>query len=99
MNRTHHNGDLRLENVNEHVELVGWVAKKRNFGQLVFIDLRDRSGICQLIFDESMSEALKDVRNEYVLYVSGRRRSLLVQQERVYVRYGAYGDANNVARG
>lgn len=71
MNRTHHNGDLRLENVNEHVELVGWIAKKRNFGQLVFIDLRDRSGICQLVFDESMSEALKDVRNEYVLSVSG----------------------------
>lgn len=71
MNRTHHNGSLRLENVNEHVELVGWVAKKRNFGQLVFIDLRDRSGICQLVFDESMSEALKDVRNEYVLSVSG----------------------------
>lgn len=71
MNRTHHSGDLRLENVNEHVELVGWVAKKRNFGQLVFIDLRDRSGICQLVFDESMSEALKDVRNEYVLSVSG----------------------------
>ncbi|CDD50017.1 aspartate--tRNA ligase [Firmicutes bacterium CAG:308] len=71
MNRTHHNGDLRLQNVNEHVELVGWVAKKRNFGQLVFIDLRDRSGICQLVFDESMSEALKDVRNEYVLSVSG----------------------------
>lgn len=71
MNRTHHNGDLRLENVNEHVELVGWVAKKRNFGQLVFIDLRDRSGICQLVFDESMSEVLKDVRNEYVLSVSG----------------------------
>ena len=71
MNRTYHNGDLRLENVNEHVELVGWVAKKRNFGQLVFIDLRDRSGICQLVFDESMSEALKDVRNEYVLSVSG----------------------------
>ena len=71
MNRTHHNGELRLENVNEHVELVGWVAKKRNFGQLVFIDLRDRSGICQLVFDESMSESLKDVRNEYVLSVSG----------------------------
>lgn len=71
MNRTHHNGDLRLVNVNEHVELVGWVAKKRNFGQLVFIDLRDRSGICQLVFDESMSEALKDIRNEYVLSVSG----------------------------
>ena len=46
-------------------------CQKRNFGQLVFIDLRDRSGICQLVFDESMSEALKDVRNEYVLSVSG----------------------------
>lgn len=71
MNRTHHNGELRLANVNEHVELVGWVAKKRNFGQLVFIDLRDRSGICQLVFDESMSESLKEVRNEYVLSVKG----------------------------
>ncbi|MCI7802218.1 MAG: aspartate--tRNA ligase [Erysipelotrichaceae bacterium] len=71
MKRTHNNGDLRLSNVNEHVDLIGWVSKKRNFGQLVFIDLRDRSGICQLVFDETMKESLKEVRNEYLLNVSG----------------------------
>lgn len=71
MKRTHNNGDLRLSNVNEHVDLIGWVSKKRNLGQLVFIDLRDRSGICQLVFDETMKESLKEVRNEYLLNVSG----------------------------
>lgn len=71
MERTHHNGDLRLENVGQNVELVGWVAKKRNFGQLVFIDLRDRSGIVQLVFDESFAEQTKGIRNEYVIHVSG----------------------------
>lgn len=70
MKRTHNNGDLRLSNVNEHVDLIGWVSKKRNLGQLVFIDLRDRSGICQLVFDETMKESLKEVRNEYLLNVS-----------------------------
>lgn len=71
MIRTHYNGNLRIEDVNTHVELVGWVAKKRNFGQLVFIDLRDRTGICQLVFDESMKESLKDIRNEYLIKASG----------------------------
>ena len=55
MLRTIENGKLRLEHVGQSVELVGWVAKKRNFGQLVFIDLRDRTGICQLVFDESFT--------------------------------------------
>lgn len=71
MKRTHSNGELRLSHVGQHVDLVGWVSKKRNFGQLNFIDLRDRSGICQLLFDETFSETLKNVRNEYVLSVSG----------------------------
>ncbi|MBQ0066386.1 MAG: aspartate--tRNA ligase [Firmicutes bacterium] len=71
MERTHSNGTLRLEHVGQHVELVGWVAKKRNFGQLVFIDLRDRTGICQLVFNESFSEKVKEVRNEYVIHASG----------------------------
>ncbi len=71
MKRTHRNGELRIEHVGQHVDLIGWVAKKRNLGQLVFIDLRDRSGICQLIFDESMKDQLKEVRNEYLLSVSG----------------------------
>ena len=71
MERTHHNGTLNLSNVNEHVCLVGWVAKRRNLGSLVFMDLRDRSGIVQLVFDETIEEQVKDVRNEYVLQVEG----------------------------
>ena len=71
MLRTIENGKLRIEHVNQSVELVGWVAKKRNFGQLVFIDLRDRTGICQLVFDESFADQTKDIRNEYVIHVKG----------------------------
>lgn len=71
MNRSHHNGTLRLANEGQEVELLGWVAKKRNFGAMNFIDLRDRSGLVQLVFDESFNERLKDVRQEYVLSVKG----------------------------
>ncbi|MCI8541473.1 MAG: Asp-tRNA(Asn)/Glu-tRNA(Gln) amidotransferase GatCAB subunit C, partial [Erysipelotrichaceae bacterium] len=71
MMRTHHNGELRMANVGEQVQLVGWVNKRRNFGALVFIDLRDRSGICQLVFDEEMAKAIVEVRNEYVLAIAG----------------------------
>ncbi len=71
MKRTHNNGELRIEHVNQAVTLVGWVAKRRNFGSLVFIDLRDREGITQLVFDEKLTEAITEVRNEYVLSVTG----------------------------
>lgn len=71
MKRTDHNGTLRKEDAGRTVTLVGWVAKRRNFGSLVFIDLRDRSGICQIVFDETISEAVKDVRSEYILQVTG----------------------------
>ena len=71
MNRTHNNGELRLENVGQTVELKGWVAKKRNLGALVFIDLRDRYGITQIIINEEMENISKDIKNEYVLYVKG----------------------------
>ncbi|MCF0109388.1 MAG: Asp-tRNA(Asn)/Glu-tRNA(Gln) amidotransferase GatCAB subunit C, partial [Erysipelotrichaceae bacterium] len=71
MKRTHHNGTLSLANVNEKVTIVGWVQKRRNLGSLVFIDLRDRSGIVQVVFDETMEEKVREVRNEYILQVTG----------------------------
>ena len=71
MYRTHNNGELRLQDVNSEVTLCGWVAKRRNFGALVFIDLRDRYGITQLVFNEDIATQISDVRNECVLQVKG----------------------------
>ncbi len=76
MNRTHNNNELRLNHVNQTVELKGWVAKTRNLGGLIFIDLRDRYGITQIVVnpkevDAKIYEIAEKVRNEYVLYVKG----------------------------
>ena len=71
MNRTHTDGELRVSDAGKEVTLIGWVAKRRNFGALVFIDLRDRTGITQLVFDEQLSDAIRDVRNEYILEAKG----------------------------
>lgn len=72
--RTHNNGELRINNVGEQVVLAGWVAKKRNLGGLLFIDLRDRQGITQVVCkpgNENYS-ILESVRNEYVIKVVGK---------------------------
>ena len=58
MYRTHNNGELRLQDVNSEVTLCGWVSKRRNFGALVFIDLRDRYGITQLVFNKEKTKIL-----------------------------------------
>ena len=71
MNRDHTCGELRKSDAGKHVKLAGWVAKRRNLGSIVFIDLRDRYGITQITFDESHSDLVKDVRNEYVIEVEG----------------------------
>lgn len=71
MNRTHHNNALRLSDAGKHVTLIGWVAKRRNFGSLVFIDLRDREGITQLVCGEELTEACASIRNEYIVEASG----------------------------
>ncbi len=71
MKRTHVNGQLRLSDVGKKVTLIGWVAKRRNLGSLVFIDLRDRTGITQILVDEKLTEQVKNVRNEYILSVTG----------------------------
>ena len=71
MYRDHTCGQLRKEDVNKRVKLCGWVAKRRNLGSIVFIDLRDRYGITQITFDEAHSDLTKDIRNEYVIEVEG----------------------------
>lgn len=71
MERTAHNGDLREADAGRKVVIVGWVARRRNLGSLVFMDLRDRSGIVQVVFDETLTDAVRDVRNEYILHVWG----------------------------
>ena len=72
--RTKNNNELRLSNVGEVVTLVGWCSKKRNLGGLIFIDLRDRKGITQLVVepDNKMYEIANSVRNEYVLKATGK---------------------------
>ncbi len=72
--RTKYNNELRIENVGETVTIVGWCSKKRNLGGLVFIDLRDRSGIVQLVVepDNANYQLACDVKNEYVLKATGK---------------------------
>ena len=69
MERTHRNAELNKNNVGEKVVLVGWVSKRRNLGSILFIDLRDRSGIIQVMVKEP--DKIPDVRNEYVIQVKG----------------------------
>lgn len=72
MKRTHNNGQLRIENVNQEVSLIGWVSKKRNFGSIIFVDLRDRYGITQVVFDESKFPLANELRSEFLIEISGQ---------------------------
>lgn len=73
--RTNMCGDLNMDNLGDEVVLMGWVGKKRNLGSLVFIDLRDKTGISQIVVREEDSENYKKAREigqEYVLEVKGK---------------------------
>lgn len=77
MYRTHTNGQLRAEHINKEVTLSGWVQKSRNKGFMIWVDLRDRYGITQLIFDEDRSpkavmEAASTLGREFVIQVTGK---------------------------
>lgn len=71
--RTKNNGELRITNVSDVVTLVGWCSKKRNLGGLIFIDLRDRYGITQVVVepDNACYEIAESVKAEFVLKVTG----------------------------
>lgn len=75
LKRTHMCGELRLEEAGKEVVLNGWVAKARSLGGLVFVDIRDKSGITQITFNEDIGEELlekaKSLRSEYVIGVTG----------------------------
>ncbi len=81
MKRTHYCGEFRQEHAGQRVTVCGWVQKQRDKGSLIFIDLRDRSGIMQLVFDETTDRAVFETaaacRSEFVLEASGivRERS------------------------
>ncbi|MEE4190549.1 MAG: aspartate--tRNA ligase [Halieaceae bacterium] len=76
--RTHYCGDLTTENIDQTVTLCGWVDRRRDHGGVIFLDLRDREGIVQVVFDpdtEEHFERADRVRSEYVLRVTGRVRA------------------------
>ena len=73
MYRTHNLGELRIENVNQEVELSGWIQKIRNLGGMIFIDLRDQFGITQIVInDEKMQEELKNIPTESCIHICGK---------------------------
>ena len=78
MLRTHTCGELRPEHAGLTVTLTGWVNRRRDHGPLIFIDLRDRYGITQVVADQTLNAsahvALEQVRNEYVLQIVGKVR-------------------------
>ncbi|RYZ66454.1 MAG: aspartate--tRNA ligase, partial [Proteobacteria bacterium] len=79
--RSHDCGQLRAQNLKQEVTLCGWVAKRRDHGGLIFIDLRDRYGVTQLVFDPAdravgeVFEKASKLRNEFVIWAKGSVRA------------------------
>lgn len=79
MKRTHHAGTLRKSDIDTEVVLAGWVSRRRDHGGLIFVDMRDRSGFVQVVFDEAaMNEGTfhkaESLRNEFCIAVRGKVR-------------------------
>jgi aspartyl-tRNA synthetase len=91
--RTHDCGSLRIEDVAQEAILMGWVNRRRDLGNLIFVDLRDRQGETQIVFDpqedeESLEKAHR-LRNEWVLAVKGRVAPRLEGQANPHLPTGA----------
>ena len=78
LKRTHYCGQPRMSDVGSEITLFGWVQRQRDLGQLIFIDLRDRTGVTQLAFDDGTDRDIFDkafaIRSEFVLAVKGTLR-------------------------
>ena len=78
LKRTHYCGTLRKDNIGEKVAVCGWVQRQRDLGGLIFVDLRDRTGIVQLAFDDTTDKAIFDkaftLRSEFVVMAEGNVR-------------------------
>jgi len=78
LRRTHMCGNLRDSNIGEEVVLMGWIQKQRNLGSLIFADIRDTTGLAQIVFDDTISEEVfckaEKIRSEYVIAVKGKVR-------------------------
>ena len=95
-------GTLRAGDVGRKITLAGWAQKHRDFGDLVFIDLRDRSGICQVVIDkargadDALLSAAKEVRSEFVIRVDGEVIARAAESRNPKI---ATGDVEILARG
>ena len=75
--RSHYCGDLDASHVGDVVDVVGWVHRRRDHGGVIFLDIRDRTGVVQVVFDPDTEESFATadrVRNEFVLHMQGRVR-------------------------
>jgi aspartyl-tRNA synthetase len=74
--RTYYCGEITEKAIGESIVLKGWVQKRRDLGGLIFIDLRDRTGIVQVVFNPDVSkdalETAESIRSEYVLDITGK---------------------------
>lgn len=75
LRRTDYCGTFRIDSVGKEVVVMGWVQRRRNLGSLIFVDLRDRSGLLQIVFDDTTSDEVfrkaESIRSEYVIAVKG----------------------------
>ena len=75
LKRTDYAGTLRDNDISREVVIMGWVQKRRNLGSLIFVDVRDRTGICQAVFDKTINSELfikaESIRSEYVIAIKG----------------------------
>ena len=92
LKRTHTCGELTAENAGQTVVLNGWVDTRRDHGGLIFVDLRDRYGLTQVVFDPDageMLQAARALRNEYVIGVKGEVTRRLPGKENPRLKTGA----------